>query len=103
MRLEIPEGRAYTHGGSTGELREQNAERVIRYYIDGGFAQVRADVVTVLTQKAIPAAELNEQEAGRQLTAAHAAAAKTPEERDAQEKAEAGRAQLHLARKVRGN
>jgi F-type H+-transporting ATPase subunit epsilon len=103
LRLEVPDGRTIAgHSGATGELRDQPGERTVRYYVDGGFAQVRADVVTVLTQKAIPAAELNEQEAERQLATAHAAPAKTPAERDAQQKAEdRARAQAHLARKVR--
>jgi F-type H+-transporting ATPase subunit epsilon len=104
LRLEIPEGGTIiAHGGATGELRDQAAERTVRYYIDGGFAQVRADVVTVLTQRAIPATELNEQEAEQQLAGAHSAPAATPAEREARQKAEErARAQAHLARKVRG-
>jgi len=103
LRLEIPDGRTVVgHGGSTGELRDQPHERTVRYYIDGGLAQVRADVVTVLTQKAIPATVLNEQEAEQQLAAARAAPAATVAEREARQKAEErARAQAHLARKIR--
>src|SRR5947199_5429762 len=42
-----------------GELRTRRGEQTRRYYVDGGFAQVRADVVTVLTPRAVPAAEIN--------------------------------------------
>ena len=37
-----------------GELRIRNGDTVLRYYVDGGFVQVSGDVVTVLTNRAIP-------------------------------------------------
>jgi F-type H+-transporting ATPase subunit epsilon len=103
LRLQIPEGRiGVGHTGGSGELREQTAERIVRYYVDGGFAQVRADVVTVLTQKAIAAADLDEQDATQQLAAALASPAKTPEEQAARQQAEdRARAQMRLAHKTR--
>src|SRR5207249_10064603 len=42
-----------------GELRVVQGTAVRRYYVDGGFVQIRTNVVTVLTAKAIPAAEIN--------------------------------------------
>jgi F-type H+-transporting ATPase subunit epsilon len=42
-----------------GELRLKQGGRTQRYYVDGGFAQVRADVVTVLTPRALNAEEIN--------------------------------------------
>ena len=42
-----------------GELRVRRGEHTQSYYVDGGFAQVRANIVTVLTGKAIPAAEIS--------------------------------------------
>ncbi len=39
-----------------GELRTKAQGATKRYFVDGGFAQVRDDVVTVLTNRAIPAA-----------------------------------------------
>ena len=42
-----------------GELRTGTGAGANRYFIDGGFAQVRDDVVTVLTSRAIPAALLD--------------------------------------------
>src|SRR6184192_2794194 len=41
-----------------GELRTVLGRNTRRYYIDGGFAQVRGNVVTVLTSKAMPAEEI---------------------------------------------
>jgi F-type H+-transporting ATPase subunit epsilon len=71
--------------------------------VDGGFAQVRADVVTVLTSKAIPAAEIDAQAASQELTAARAELPKTPEEQDARRKAELrARAKLRVARHTSG-
>src|SRR6516162_2729403 len=46
-----------------GELRLRQGEAVRRYFVDGGFAQVRDDVVTVLTPRAIRAEDLNAQAA----------------------------------------
>jgi F-type H+-transporting ATPase subunit epsilon len=101
LRLQVPEGRVTVgHTGATGELREQGSQRTLRYYIDGGFAQIRSDVVTVLTQRAIPAAEINLQGAEQQLAAAKSQPSKSPEEQTARQKAEDGaRAQARIARK----
>src|SRR5437667_3488387 len=50
-----------------GELRTRRGESVQRYFVDGGFAQVRADVVTVLTPRAIRAADIDPAAAEREL------------------------------------
>jgi F-type H+-transporting ATPase subunit epsilon len=42
-----------------GELRVRQGSRVLRFYVDGGFAQVHNNVVTVLTGKAVPAGEIS--------------------------------------------
>ncbi len=42
-----------------GELRTRSATGSNRYFVDGGFAQVRDNVVTVLTNRAIPAGQLD--------------------------------------------
>ena len=42
-----------------GELRTRRASNTRRFYIDGGFAEVRANVVTVLTPRALRAEEIN--------------------------------------------
>jgi F-type H+-transporting ATPase subunit epsilon len=50
-----------------GELRTKTGEVARRYFVDGGFVQVRDDVVTVLTNKAIPAPQLDAAAAAREL------------------------------------
>src|SRR4051794_3341928 len=42
-----------------GELRTRTDGTIRRYFVDGGFAQVRDDVVTVLTSRAIPAEQVD--------------------------------------------
>ena len=82
-----------------GELRTRRGEKTKRYYVDGGFAQVRANVVTVLTPRAVPAGEINVAAAETSL----AEAQKPPQKGEtiegklkAQDKA---RAQIRVARK----
>ena len=45
-----------------GELRTRKGNVVRRYFVDGGFAQVRANTVTVLTPRAKKAEEIKPQE-----------------------------------------
>src|SRR5205809_2652214 len=65
-----------------GELRIRNGAVVERYFVDGGFAQVRANVVTVLTPRAKKAEEIDVGKAEQELAAAHTTA-RTPEAQDA--------------------
>jgi len=46
-----------------GELRLKTGNAVARFFVDGGFAQVRGNVVNVLTQKAIPAKDVTAEKA----------------------------------------
>jgi F-type H+-transporting ATPase subunit epsilon len=79
-----------------GELRIQRGGETRRYYVDGGFAQVRANTVTVLTARALKADEINETAAQQALQSAQAAAP-TAEAREAHYKAqERARAQLRV-------
>src|SRR5262245_6358264 len=50
-----------------GELRTKVGDTTKRYFLDGGFAQVRDDVVTVLTNRAIPAEKLDPSAAVEEL------------------------------------
>jgi F-type H+-transporting ATPase subunit epsilon len=50
-----------------GELRTKTHNAVHRYFVDGGFAQVRDDVVTVLTSRAIPADQVDTKAAAAEL------------------------------------
>ena len=42
-----------------GELRVRENGKTVRYYVDGGFVQVADNVVSVLTNSAIPAEKLD--------------------------------------------
>jgi len=53
-----------------GEMRLKTAEGLHRYYVDGGFVQVLNNTVSVLTNRAVPAAELDGEVAREQLAAA---------------------------------
>ena len=82
-----------------GELRIRHGGQTRRFFVDGGFVQVRANVVSVLTPKALKAEEISADAATRALEAAQVPG-KTPEQQDAQLKAqERARAQLRIARK----
>jgi F-type H+-transporting ATPase subunit epsilon len=85
-----------------GELRTVVGKTIHRYYIDGGFAQVRDNVVTVLTSKAMAAEEINLSSAEEALRSAQKVT-HSPEEQAEQEKAQSrARAEIHIARKVHG-
>src|SRR5690606_19071399 len=62
-----------------GELRIRQAGTVRSFYVDGGFVQVAGNVVSVLTNRAVPAKELDAQVAADQLAAARMRKANTDE------------------------
>ncbi|MBV8676232.1 MAG: ATP synthase F1 subunit epsilon [Planctomycetaceae bacterium] len=81
-----------------GELRTRDVTNINRYFIDGGFVQVRDDVVTVLTNRAIPATEIDTAAAATELEQAQARRATTEDEQSEKAKAVArARAQLRVA------
>src|SRR5713226_2820613 len=85
-----------------GELRIRHGEETQRFFVDGGFAQVRANVVTVLTPRAVRGDLIDVQAATQTLETVRVAAA-TPEAQEEQAKAqERARAQLRVARHTRG-
>src|SRR5439155_22244060 len=62
--LGVAPGRAPLIGRlGYGELRTRRGNEVQRYFVDGGFAQVRGNVVTVLTPRALKAEEIVEAKA----------------------------------------
>jgi F-type H+-transporting ATPase subunit epsilon len=84
-----------------GELRLRQGTTTRRFFVDGGFAQVRSDVVTVLTPRAIRGEDIDVQNA-RQTLESTPSAAPQPETQDAQRKnRERARAQLRIAERVR--
>jgi F-type H+-transporting ATPase subunit epsilon len=85
-----------------GELRIRHGETTRRFYVDGGFAQVRSNVVTVLTPRALKAEEINTQAVTQALVSARTPGA-TPEAQEAQLHAQQrARAQLRIANRVHG-
>lgn len=81
-----------------GELRLKAAGQTRRYYIDGGFVQVANNTVSLLTNRAVPASEIDRAVAQENLNQARARQANNDELlaiRDRLEKQ--ARAQLRLA------
>src|SRR5438046_4711133 len=56
-----------------GELRIKRGGQTKRFFVDGGFVQVRANVVTVLTSRALPADQIKAGAAREALEQAQAA------------------------------
>jgi F-type H+-transporting ATPase subunit epsilon len=84
-----------------GELRIRHGETMRRFFVDGGFAQVRSNVVTVLTPRAICGEEIDVPTATRTLEGPETASV-LPESQEAQWKnRERARAQLRVAQRVR--
>ncbi len=63
-----------------GELRTREMGNTRRFYLDGGFAQVRDNVVTILTNRAIPADQIDATAAAAELERAKARSATTAED-----------------------
>jgi F-type H+-transporting ATPase subunit epsilon len=81
-----------------GELRLVAGGKAQRYYVDAGFVQVSANVVSVLTNRALPAAAVDARAAAEHLAQARARKANNPELlaiRDRQE--QQARAQMRVA------
>lgn len=70
-----------------GPLRYQKEGRARRVLIDGGFAQVHANKVTVLTPRAVLAEEITDSLIAKESAAAEAQPAQTAEQRAARTRA----------------
>jgi len=82
-----------------GELRIRSGETVSRYYVDGGFVQVADNVVSILTNRAIPADQIDADAASQQIQEALKKPAHTLDLRDIRDRAILqGRAQVRTAR-----
>ena len=82
----------------TGELRLTTADGGIkRYFVDGGFVQIADNVISIMSNRAIPASKLKVEEVQEQLKAAAEQKANSDELLDARDKAVAtARAQLRV-------
>lgn len=79
--LGIKRGRAAMIGRlGYGQMRLQTESGTESFYIDGGFAQVEKDVVSVLTSRALPAKSLNVGTAETELAEALSAPAATAQQ-----------------------
>src|ERR1700685_4236895 len=78
-----------------GELRARRGNEIERFFVDGGFAQVRDNVVTVLTPRAQKASDIDQKAANKVLEKTPA----TDADLKAQERA---RVQLRVARRAAG-
>ena len=82
-----------------GELRTRTGESIQRYFVDGGFAQVRDDVVTVLTHRAIPAAQIDPAVATKELERVESQPARSDQEiADRQRAVDRARGMIRVAR-----
>lgn len=82
-----------------GELRLGSGASARRFYIDGGFAQVRHDIVTILTARAKPADQLDQGSLRSQLDEINALVPTTDDAfADKGKRLERVRAQLRLAK-----
>ncbi|MDR3617882.1 MAG: ATP synthase F1 subunit epsilon [Paludisphaera borealis] len=62
-----------------GELRTRTNDAVERYFIDGGFAQIRGNLVTILTSRALPASQIDSSNTAEALEKAEQQPAHTDE------------------------
>lgn len=83
-----------------GEMRLKVGGKVSRYYLDGGFVQVAGNSVTVLTNRAAPADQVDADQAKEQLSSALKRQAHTPELRAVRDGlVDQARAQLRVAQR----
>jgi F-type H+-transporting ATPase subunit epsilon len=81
-----------------GELRTKKGNRLRRFFIDGGFVQIKNNIVTVLTSKAQKAEDIDVASAEAALKAAQAPVA-DPAAQESQRKAQSrARAQIRVAK-----
>ena len=82
-----------------GEMRVVEGGKTRRYYIDGGFVQVDGNVVSILTNRAVPAEELDAEVAEQLLETALQKPANTAELMAIRDRSiSQARAQLRVAR-----
>ena len=84
-----------------GELRIRTGEETTHWYVDGGFVQVADNVVSVLTNRALPSDQVEFDVAEEQLQSALARGASGDDQMALRDRAlSQARAQLRIARRV---
>jgi len=82
----------------SGELRVRQPGGTRRFFVDGGFVQIRSNVVTLLTDKAVPAEQIDAAAAEAELRTAAAKPTKNPAEFEQNKKTQArARAMMRVA------
>jgi F-type H+-transporting ATPase subunit epsilon len=85
-----------------GEMRLKSGGTTKTLYLDGGFVEVAGNVVSVLTNRAVPANKVDGAAAEKHLAEAMRHPASTPEQFEIRERQVAqARAQLRIARRAR--
>jgi len=83
-----------------GEMRIRTGSTTRRFYVDGGFVQVNDNVISVLTNRAVPASSLDASAAAEQLDAANKKPSNSPELAEIRDRAVSqARAQLRVAKR----
>ncbi len=85
----------------SGEMRIDLGDKIERYYVEGGFVEVLGNVVSVLTNRAVAADELDVSVAEEQLAAARSRPANTEDLMATRDRAVTqARARLRVARRA---
>jgi F-type H+-transporting ATPase subunit epsilon len=85
-----------------GEMRVTDDQGTRAYYVDGGFVQVADNVVSVITNRSMPAEQLDVSVASEQLAAARQSQAAGDDQMAIRDRRVAqARAQLRVARKAK--
>ena len=83
-----------------GEMRLGTGPQTNRFYLDGGFVQVSDNLVSVLTQRAMPADQIDAGAAEEQLQSARSRSANSAEELEIRDRLIAqARSQLRMSRR----
>lgn len=98
--IGIAPGRASMVGRlGYGEMRIREGKNIRRYYVDGGFVEVAGDTVSVLTNRAVKAEDINPQTVTAELHAAQKKPANSRELMEIRDRAiTQARGQLWVAR-----
>ena len=83
-----------------GEMRLKSGSEEHSYYVDGGFVQVTDNLVSVLTDRAMPVDQIDAEAAQKQLTEGLDRKTSSPAEQDLRDRTVSqARAQIRLATK----
>ena len=84
-----------------GELRLKSGGTTERFYVDGGFVQVEGNVVSLMTGRIVPVADLDRNAAQEQLQTALKKTANTPESFEIRDRlVDQARAQLRIVERA---